>query len=187
MKRLEIDYRPKNIEFEVANNTLPDNLGDYASEKEVYDFIHKNLIGINQQVTVFRYMDNFEKNEIRKEYQDLLEAKLPLLEKELQVAASNLVSAKRAFNKATEYVSATTNEAIALAIEVKRGTKEITLDDPFTWRIPFKGKFYFYTFINNQLKLAKVSEIMADEKNELFNATELNEQFFEANFLKENE
>jgi len=177
------DYRPSHIEFEVANSSIvPDNFGMFETQKEATDFIHKNLTAFNQKITVVRFMDNFEKAEIRKDYSELLENKLPILEKELQKAATALAQAKKEAAEAQECVNATTNEAKALALEVKRGTKDITLDDQFTWRIPFAGRYYFFTYIDKVLKLCKTSDIPEHEKSEIWNAMSENETFFDSNF-----
>lgn len=172
-------YRPANIEFNVANSgEVPDNLGFFESSKEANEFISKNLTAVNQKITVCRFMDNFEKNELRKEYSELLETKLPFLEKELQKAAAALSIAKKEAADAQEYVNATTNEAKALAVDVKRGLKDISLDDQFSWRVPFQSRYYFFTFIDNQIKLCKISDIPEKEKEELWNAMSENERFF---------
>jgi hypothetical protein len=89
------DYRPAILEFDVANNSnAPESFGIIETEKEVLQFIHSNLTAINQGVTVNRFMDNFEKTELRKEYQEKLELKLPLLERELLKAQSIFDEAK---------------------------------------------------------------------------------------------
>lgn len=183
------DYRPVNIEFDVANSSIvPDNLGQYENSQKALEFISKNIVGINQKVTVNRFMDHVEKIELRKEYSDLLENKLPILERDLMKASSVFEQAKKDLADAKEYVNATTNEAKALAVEVKRGTKEISLDDMFTWRVPFEGRYYFFTFIDNQIKLCKISDIPEHEKMDLYNAMNQNDEFFNANFgVKESE
>lgn len=181
-------YRPANIEFDVANSSqCPDNFGLFENEKSVNEFIGKNLIAINQGISVNRFMDNIEKTELRKEYQDLLELKMPLLERELMKATAAYEEAKKELADAKELVSATTNEVKTLAIEVKRGTKSIELDSQFTWRVPFNGRFYFYTYIDKNLKLCKISDILEYEKQEIFNASYQNEEFFNNNFPAENE
>ena len=183
MNNAEIFYRPANIEFDVANSSnVPDNFGTFENEKAANEFIGKNLIGINQKISVNRFMDNFEKQELRKEYQEMLELKMPLLERELMKATAAFQEAKKNLADAQEIVNATTNEVKALANEVKRGIKVMELDDQFTWRIPFMGKFYYFTYIDKQLKLCKINDIMEHEKQELFNASYQNETFFNDNF-----
>jgi hypothetical protein len=177
---LKTEYRPAVIEFEVANNGLvPDFLGQFENAQIASDFIGRWLTGINQKVTVFRFMDNFEKSETRKEYNDLLENKIPILEKELMKATSLFAEAKKNLDEAKESVSATINKAKALALDVKRGVRDITLDDLTTWKVPYNGQYYFYTFMDGTIKLAKVSDIPESEKQELFNAMNKNNEYFE--------
>lgn len=176
---LTSDYRPANIEFDVDGGQLPMTLGIvFESANDAVQFMGRNLIGIGIKVRANRYMDGVEKNEIRREYQELLEQKIPMLEKELAKAKAELDAAKKAFGDASEHVSATTNEAKALAVEVRRGTKEMELDDSFTWRIAVGDRYYFYTFIDKQIKLCKVQDVPFHERQDLYNATTNNADFF---------
>jgi len=176
---LTIDYRPQNIDFDIDGGTLPITFGIvFEDATEAVKFMGKNIIGIGQKVRASRLMDIVEKSEIRKEYQELLETKIPILEKELAKAKAELDAAKKFFSDAVEYVSATTNEAKALALEVKRGVKEIELDENFTWRVAVGDRYYYYTFIDSQIKLCKIQDIPFHEKQDLYNATANNETFF---------
>lgn len=184
----KVDYRPKNIEFDVANSSImPENLGEYKTADEAIQFIHKNVVGINQRITVSRFMDNFEKTELRKEYQEILELKMPILEKDLQKATHEFEEAKKKLADAKELVNATTNEVKAIANDVKRGLKDIQLDDQFTWRIAFECRYFFYSYIDKQIKLAKIQDIPEHEKQDLFNVMSKNEEFFNDNFGKKDE
>lgn len=177
------DYRPKNIEFDVNIQTqFPASFGTFKNADEVQEFMSKNFVAINQKITASRFMDNFEKNEIRKEYIDLLELKLPLLEKDLQKALFTLSVAKEEAKDCQENVNATQNEVKALASEVKLGLKDVVCDDLFTWKVPYKGKFYVVTYIENELKVCKVLDIQETEKMELYSSSEKNEQVIETNF-----
>jgi hypothetical protein len=176
-------YRPSNIEFDVNNGVIPLTLGlEFKDMNQAINFVGSKLISFNQKVRANRFMDHFEKNEIRKDYQELLENKIPMIEKELMKAKSAYAEAKKTLADATEYVSATTNEAKAMAVEVKRGIKEIELDDMYTWSIPVGDKYYFFTFIDSQIKLCKVSDIPFHERSEIFNAMSQNAEFFEKYF-----
>jgi ElaB/YqjD/DUF883 family membrane-anchored ribosome-binding protein len=183
---LPTEYRPAYIEFDVASaNSIPDVLGNFETLQEASDFIGKQLAGFNQKITVFRFIDNFEKSEIRKEYNELLENKIPILEKELSKATSALAEAKKNMSDAVESVNATINEAKALAMDVKRGVKDITLDDISTWRVPFNGQYFFYTYMDKVLKLAKVQDIPDHEKQDIFSASHKNDEFFNSGVLNE--
>lgn len=176
-------YRPATIDFDIVNDSIvPESLGKFDTDKEVIQFIQKNLIAVPQRMTVNRFMDSKEKRELREEYQEILEVKLPLVEKELSKASQEYEEAKKKKNNANELVSASVQEAKALANEVKRGVKEINLDDKNTWRVPFEGKYYFYTYIDKQLKLCKVKDIPDYEKSDMYNAQSNNDEFFNNNF-----
>lgn len=176
-------YRPANIEFDVDGGIIPSNIGiEFNNMDEAVQFMAKYTTAINTKARVNRFMDNFEKTEIRKEYQELLEQKLPMLERDVMKAKVAFDEAKKSFADAQEYVSATTNEAKALAVEVKRGIKEMELDDLYTWRVPVGDKYFFFTFIDKQIKLCKVLDIPFHERQEIFNAMAKNEEFFKTYF-----
>lgn len=127
-------------------------------------------------------MDQREKQDIRKEYTEILENKLPVYEREMSIAAAEFSDAKKKLADATEMVSATISEAKSLAKEVKRGLVDMRLDDLFTSRIPYKGRYYFFTYIDRQLKLCAIRDIPESEKGEIWNSMAKNDEFIENNF-----
>jgi hypothetical protein len=173
------DYLPLNVEFSVANNNsqIPETLGMFESQEEANKFIHLNTVALNTNISAVRFMDNTEKRNLREEYIELLEVKLPLQEKDLLKAMQNFENAKKALADAKEYVSATTNEIKAIAQDVKRGTCEMQLNEECTYRVPCNDLYYYYTFVSNQLKLCKIQEIPAFERGEMFNTQTKNEEF----------
>lgn len=185
MKETEF-YRPAYIEFDVANSYqfIPDTLGKFENAQQATEFIAKNLTATNSKMAANRFMDNFEKNELRKSYQAILEDKVPLVERELANATIELENAKKAHKDSTEYYNATINEARSIANEVKKGIKKMELDQQFTWRVPYDGKYFFYTYIDKQLKLCKVQEIPEHEKMDLFNSMHNNDLFFREGISK---
>lgn len=180
----EKDYRPKHVEFDFAhdNSNMPESFGEFEAHEQCSKFIGSNLVSINQGMTVARHMDNFEKSEIRKRYNDILENTVPQKEHDLSEANINYLKAKRELEIAKENLNAKMNEAKALAVEVKRGTKEIKLDEMFTSRIAYKGQYYFYTFIDNELRLCAIRHIPESEKGEIWNQMAGNEEFIDNHF-----
>jgi hypothetical protein len=178
------NYRPANIEFDVAHDgtNIPLTFGEFTTADEAAKFLANNLTAINQAITVARHMDTREKTEIRREYNDLLENILPSKEKELSEATTVFNEAKRKLSDATEMVNATLSEAKALAKEVKRGLIDMKLDDLFTTRIPYRGRYYFFTYIDKQLKLCAIKDIPDYEKTEIWNVMAANEEFIDDNF-----
>lgn len=181
------NYRPANIEFNVAHDgtLMPENFGEFESAEAAAKFIGAKLISINQGITVARHMDSFEKKEIRAEYNDIMENELPSLEKKLSIATSELSEAKKKASDATSTYDAAIIQSKALAAVVKRGLKDMNLDENFTYRIAYKSRYYFYTYMDKQLKLCKISDIPEREKQELFNQMAENEASIEEQFAGE--
>lgn len=181
------DYRPANIEFDVAldGTNVPLTFGEYETADEAAKFIGSNFTAINQAITVGRHMDAKEKHELRHEYNDLLENILPSRESELSKAMTEYAAAKKKMTELQEMVNATVTEVKSLAYEVKRGLIDMRLDDLYTVRIPYKGRYYFYTYIDKQLKLCAIRDIPDNEKNELWNVMAANEEFIDNHFTKE--
>lgn len=181
-------YRPAVIEFDLTNpmpTTIPDTLGMFDNEKDVVNFLNKYTNAMPVKISVYRYMDNREKADLRTEYQDILENKIPTLNREHQRAKAAFDEAKSKFDNIKEQLSASRTEAEAIALDVKRGTKEIHLDEMNTFRIAFDDRYFFYTWIDKQLKLCRVSDIPEHEKQELFNAQQKNQEFFTHPQIKE--
>lgn len=179
------DYRPIVIQFNVSVQDLPELLGEFKTAEEAEIFMAKHYFAINTGITVARHMDNFEKSELRKKVNDILENRMPILEQDLREANETFNAAKKAKEDACGMVTAFTNEAKMIAVEVKRGLKNMKLDEQFTWKIPYKSKFYFYTFIDNKIRLVKVSEMTTNEKTELFSQGKVNEDIFDKGILPE--
>jgi len=183
MKKSE-DYRPAYIEFDVATDgsLMPENFGSFDSAEEAAKFMGGNMVVINQSLTVNRHMDNFEKKELRENYNHLLENVLPVNENNLSLATSRLSDAKKVHADAVAMVDATLAETKIIAAEVKRGLKEITLDDSMTYKIPYKGRFYIYTYIDKTVRLVAIRNIPEHERGELFSQSASNEVFIDTNF-----
>ena len=183
------NYRPQIIEFDFAHDgsVMPENLGSYDTAEAAQKFFSGSFVVFNTPITVNRYMDHKEKTELRREYNELLENDLPKFEKELSAATSAFNEAKRIKDNCQEMVNATMNEARSLALEVRRGTIEIRLDDLFTYRLPYRGRYYYYTYIDKQLKLCAIRDIPDYEKNDIYNAMSQNDKMVDDNFSKKNE
>lgn len=180
----EDDYRPAKIQFDVApdGTFMPETFGTYESAEEASKFIGGNFVSSNHSITVNRHMDHVEKKLLREQYENVLENILPVNEKKHVDAANELAEAKRKEKDAIETVNATITEVKYLSQEVKRGLKEMRLDENFTHKIPYKGRFYFYSYIDKEIILVKIQDIPEHEKGEIFNEASANEQFIDDNF-----
>lgn len=186
MFNTEETYRPTNIEFNVAKDEtcVPESLGDFNDAEEAAKFIGANITSINTSLTVCRHMDSYEKTKIREKYNEILESHLPRYEDELSKVALELDRAKRAEKEAKERVNAALTEVTGLSYQVKRGLVEMNLDELFTSRVPYRGRYYYFTFIDSELRLCKICDIPEREKSDLYNAMAGNEEFFDTNFGK---
>ena len=173
------DYRPASIEFNVSSDgtSVPISLGEFATQEEAAKFIGANLTALNRGVTVSRHMDPTEKKNTREDYSDIMENLVPVYEKELSAAESALTNAKAVLKAAEEAYSFTIGRAKTLAAEAKRGLKDIICDEKDTWRIPYQGRFYFFTYTDGLLKLCLIREISESEKTEIWSQMAGNEEF----------
>jgi len=180
MQNLLSGYTPKHVEFDVKDSDLPINLGTFNDLKEVNEFLKESkILSINQSNSAYRFLDNTEKNIMRKEYSEMLELKLPIVESELKKAERAFNEAKRNLAEAKEMVNATLNEIKAIANEVKGGIKLVNLDDLTTFKVPYKDKYYYYTYISGELILALITDIPEHEVDEIFNLMHNNEEYFD--------
>lgn len=177
-------YRPAHIEFQTApdGSNMPELLGNFETAEEMAKFVGGNLTAINQPLTASRHMDNKEKSEMRAEYSDLLENFVPIYEKRLSDADVSLANAKKALKEAEENYNAEIAKTKELAQRVKRGLMEMELDEKYTFRIPYMGKYYFYTWIDKQLRLCLIRPIPEYEKQDLYNSMSANEEFIDREY-----
>ena len=179
-------YRPPVIEFEVSTDgtNVPETFGKFEEWDDAVRFLGTNLTSINQPLTANRFLDNKEKAELRSEYQGILENILPEYEKALSNAENELTAAKKRQKDALDAYNTMINNARKLASKVKKGLQEINLDDKYTSRIAYKGRYYFFTYMDKELKLCKIKDIPEHEKTEIWNAMAGNEEYIDNNFGK---
>lgn len=178
------NYLPDYIEFNVAKDgsNIPGSLGEFATAEEAWKFMGTHLTALNRGVTVSRFMDATEKKATRDECTDVMENQVPVYEKQLVAAELALESAKSVLKAAKEAYDFVLSRAKTLAAEAKRGLKDIILDERDTFRVPYKGRYYFFTYVDKQLKLALIREIPESEKGDIWNAMGANEEFIDKEF-----
>jgi len=178
------DYRPNFIEFNVASDgsNVPFSLGEFETPEEAGKFIGSNLTAIGRGVTVPRHMDATEKKEARDECTDVMENLVPIYEKQLSEAELALTNAKANLKKAEEGYDFVISRAKNLAAEAKRGLKDYICEEQYTHRIAYKGRYYFFTYVDKMLKLCLIREMPESEKGEIWNAMAANEEFIDKTF-----
>lgn len=178
MKLVE-NYLPAVIAFTAKSVEVPETLGKFETPEDVQKFIAENFVAMSEQIETDRLMDDVEKTHIRDEYITELEDNLPQYQERYLEKAKETEQAKDAEKMAKETVNASLNKVEMLAREVKKGTTEINLDAAVTYKIAHNGSYFFYTYIDGQLKLAKVKKIPDHEISDLFNSSERNKAYFE--------
>lgn len=173
------DYLPAVIEFTTKTSEVPENLGTFETPEDVQKFMSENFIAMPKQIETNRLLDDYEKEHIRNEYITELEENLPVYQKQHFERAAETESAKEAEKRAKETVNASFNKIEALSKEVRKGIAEINLDPATTYEVAFGGNYYYYTWINGELKLAKIKKIPDHDISDLFNSSERNKAFFE--------
>jgi hypothetical protein len=178
------DYRPAVIEFNVATDgtNVPVSLGEFETPEDAAKFVGANFTSLNRGVTVSRHMDAYEKKSTREDCADIMENLVPVYEKELSAAETALTNAKTALKSAEEAYNFTIGRAKTLASEAKRGLRDYICEEVYTSRIAYKGRYYFFTYVDKQLKLCLIREIPESEKTEIWNQMAGNEEFIDKEF-----
>ena len=177
MKKIE-NYRPPVIEFTTKTSEVPVTLGKFKSDDEARLFMAENLLAMQTKLVVSRKLDEYEKEQLRKEYTLELEDVLPTYREAYLDAVNQLERAKKLEKDAKEMVNASLNKIQNLADEVNDGITEMELDQAHTWEVVHNGKRLYYTYIDGEIKLCKLNLISPDEIDDLITTSEKNANFF---------
>lgn len=177
MKKV-IEYIPEDVEFvlnQEPSEEIPGELGKFKGIKEVQQFFNdNNFITLNPKLDVIRLMDAAEINDLRSEYIEELEERLPGLEINAINATADHAAAKKFMEEQKEIVSASKTKVQMLVDEVNAGTKEMNLEQSKTFEVAYKNQYLYYTLVNGKLILCKIKDIPEFERSEIFNSTEAN-------------
>lgn len=175
---MEKDYLPSDAKFDV-----PEQLGfptvifeEFTNIEDVRQCVASKLIAIQEKDTVAtRFLDEYEKEMIRDEYQILLESKKPRLESELDAI---IAEAKNKIKEAKAKYQAVNTEIDDLVSQVRIGTKKMELKFGETFRIPVGENYLYYSWINERFKLCHVRQIPQWERGDVFNSSTKNADVF---------
>lgn len=173
-------YRPEVIEFTVETSEVPLNLGTFKTDDEARLFMAEKLLAVQSKLQTERFMDQVELEALRDQYSEELETVLPQLEQEHLEKHRELETAKQNEKDAKEMVSASITKIKQLANEVNERVTEINLDPATTWECVYNGKRFYYTYMDNEIKLAAIRTIASYEADDLISSSERNATFFEA-------
>lgn len=179
MEVVKKEYTPNILEFKLPEDVvIPPSLGKFKSDEEAREFVASKFVATQIKVEATRFMDDYEKEKLREDYQNELEEVLPELEKNSFDKHGTADQAKAEAKSADELVSASNTKVRDLAKEVKAGVKKMQLDNKNTWRIPLEGKYCYVTFHEGELLLARVEDIPDYEKTDLINSMNDNKAAF---------
>lgn len=165
------DYEPEELKFvlpDAVKATFPMELNfeDVDNEKDMIKMVNEHFnVMFPENELAMRYLDDFEKDNIRKKYCDLVETKLPKAEEALLVAKEE---AKRIKTDAEERLNAVSKQIKDYAAKVIEGTKEKKLPATKTFRIALNGYYLFYAVINSRVLLVKAEKISSYDKSSLW-------------------
>lgn len=172
------DYLPSDVKFDIPEQYgfPPVIFEEFDNIEDVRQAIATKLIAIQEKDSVaIRLLDEYEKESIRDEYQVLLESKKPRLSGELETI---IAECKNKIKEAKAKLSAVLTEIDDLVSQVRIGTKKMNLKFGETFRIPVGEHYLYYTWVNDKFKLAAIRIIPAWEKNDVFNSSVKNTEFF---------
>ncbi|MHA7823660.1 hypothetical protein ACVVIH_12930 [Chryseobacterium arthrosphaerae] len=168
--------------FSVAGNddNVPENLGTFETIDDFQEYFALNTVSEHQKVHAKRWYTDEEIQNFREIILNVVEEELPEAKQNLLEKEANLSTAKKEKEVAVESVGALQTKISDLATEIKGEKTTIDVPANRTYRVPYKGKYYFYVWQDNgDCVLAYVQDIPEHEKAELFSSTNKNEEFFE--------
>lgn len=165
------DYEPEDLQFvlpEAVKDTFPLELTfeNVENEKDIIKAVNEHFnVMFPENELAMRYLDDAEKDDIRKKYCILVETKLPEAEDALLEAKER---AKKIKSDAEEGLNAVSKQIKDYAAKVSEGTKEKKLPATKTFRIALNGYYLFYAVINGKVLLVKAEKISSYDKSSLW-------------------
>ena len=177
-----VEEKPFDYNFSVENNDegVPEILGTFETLDEVREYLATNAVFENVDTSAVRFYSDEEIKDFKEKVLDIVENE-PQADDDRTDAEANLQQAKKDKEVAWENYNALICEMKDLAREIRVGTTSIKLPSLRTFRIPYKGKFYTYVWLDNEkVVLVDIYYIPENQKQDLFNANEKNEDFFQS-------
>lgn len=165
------DYEPEELQFvlpEAAKDTFPLELTfvNVENEKDIIKAVNEHFnVMFPENELAMRYLDDIEKDDIRKKYCSLVETKLPEAEEALLDAKER---AKKIKSDAEERLNAVSKQIKDYAAKVTEGTKEKKLPATKTFRIALNGYYLYYSVLNGRVLLVKAEKISSYDKSSLW-------------------
>ena len=164
------NYVPSEINFVLSDKVkekYPLTLFDGAkTPEEVIKIVNDKFIALFPENEIAsRFYDKHEVNEIREEYCIKQENEVP---KRLQEMEETLERIKTVKKKVEDAYNSALMEVRDLAARVKDGTTDVPLSATGTFRLALDGMYLFYSWVDEQFKLAKAEKIPEWDRNSLW-------------------
>jgi len=169
--------------FSVIGNddNLPEKIGVFETVDDFQEYFALNTVSEHQKVNATRFYTDEEIQNFREIILGVVEEELPEAKQTLSEKEANLSIAKKEKEIAVESVGALQTKISDLASEIKSGKTNVDIPSNRCYRVPYKGKYYFYVWQDNgDCLLAYVKDIPEHEKAEIFSSSTKNDEFFEA-------
>lgn len=166
------DYRPDEINF-VLGDEVKERFADVLTLFEGADDVNKVIEKVNEYFNAEfptnevarRYIDDYEKQNIREEYNAIVEDELPVAEREQLDAIDQ---AKRIKKEADDNLLSVRNRIKELAARVSDGKEDFKLSTKNTFRIAVNGYYLTYSWVDGQVKLVKAEIVPKWDKDKIW-------------------
>lgn len=178
-----VEQEPFLHNFSVIGNddNLPEKIGVFETVDDFQEYFALNTVSEHQKVNATRFYTDEEIQNFREIILGVVEEELPEAKHTLSEKEANLSVAKKEKEIAVESVGALQTKISDLALEIKSGKTNVDIPSNRCYRVPYKGKYYFYVWQDNgDCVLAYVKDIPEHEKAEIFSYSTKNDEFFEA-------
>ena len=180
------DYCPAEVRF-VLSDEAKEKFADVLTIFSGADDVEKVIEKVNEyfnaefptNVVARRWMDEFEKMNIREEYNQIVENEQPDAERELDAA---IAEAKRIKKDAEDALLAVNKRIKELAARVKDGKEDYKLSSKNTFRIALNGYYLTFSWVDGEVKLAVVEKIPNWDKDKIWAQEDRNRKGMEELF-----
>ncbi|WP_347216655.1 hypothetical protein [Chryseobacterium sp.] len=177
-----VEQEPFIHNFSVIGNddNLPEKIGVFETVEAFQEYFALNTVSEHRKVNATRFYTDEEIHNFREIILGVVEEELPEAKMNLSEKEANLSVAKKEKEIALESVGALQTKISDLANEIKVEKTSVEVPSNRCYRVPYKGKYYFYAWQDNgDCVLTYIQEIPEHEKSEIFSSTSKNDEFFE--------
>lgn len=172
------------FKIDETENLLPKVLKEFKTYDECVEYFSKNLISEHVSVNANRFYDKNEIEDIKNSILEILTSDIPEAKEKVLEAEDVLARAKNDKKDKEETYNSLQLETQEKGIKISKGYEEILINSTKVFRLPYKGKYYHYVYLDNgKVVLASITQMTEEEKEDLFSSSGKNEKYLDATFL----